>query len=217
MAFQGFGEHVVDFYDGLTADNSKPYWEDNKHIYLSDIRKPMQELLAELEPEFGEFGEAKIFRPYRDVRFTKEKHPYKNHCGAVIEQGRGAGAYYVQVSADGLLVGGGMFNLAPDQLARYRTAVDDDRRGQALEKILAVLRKGGWEVTGDQMKTKPRNYSADHPRIGLLRHRSLYVVSRWAPDDALHERETLIKVRNGWRALRRFNEWAADHVGASAG
>jgi len=215
VAFQGFGEHAVDFYDGLVADNSRAYWEDNKHIYLSDVRDPMRELLAELESEFGEFGEPKIFRPYRDVRFSKEKHPYKKHCGGVIEQGRGGGAYYVQISSDGLLAGGGAFHLEADQLARYRVTVDDDRRGPELERILAVLRKSGWEIHGDQLKTKPRGYAADHPRIDLLRHRSLYATRQWAPDNALHERDALDRVRKAWRALRPFNEWAADHVGTS--
>src|SRR4051812_28438083 len=89
-----------------------------------DVRAPMEALLAELTPEFGPgFGEGKVFRPYRDVRFAKDKTPYKTHCGAVIEQGRGGGAYYVEVSSAGLRVGGGCFHLQSDQLARFRQAV----------------------------------------------------------------------------------------------
>lgn len=215
VTFDGFGEHAVDFYDGLAADNSKVYWEDHKHVYASDVRAPMEALLAELEPEFGGLGEPKIFRPYRDVRFSKDKVPYKVQCGGVIEQGRGGGAYYVAISAEGLMVGGGCFHLESDQLARFRTAVDEDRRGGALEKILAKLRKVGWEIRGDQLKTKPRGYDAEHPRIELLRHRSVYAMRQWEPDDVLHERGSLDRVRKAWREVRAFNEWAADHVGVS--
>jgi len=215
VTFQGFGEHAVDFYDGLLADNSKPYWEDNKHIYSSDVLAPMRALLAELEPEFGGFGQPKVFRPHRDVRFSRDKHPYKIQCGGVMEQGRGAGAYYVAVSAEGLLVGGGCFHLEPDQLARFRAAVEEERRGEALERILGTLRKAGWEIRGEQLKTKPRGYPAEHPRIDLLRYRSVYAVRQWAPDDALHERASLDRVRKAWRQVRAFNEWAADHVGVS--
>ncbi|KAA2258751.1 DUF2461 domain-containing protein [Solihabitans fulvus] len=212
MTFTGFGEHAVDFFDGLGADNSKAYWDDNRDTYQSDVRAPMEALLAELEQEFGP---GKVFRPFRDVRFSKDKTPYKEHCGGVVEQGRGGGAYYVQVSSEGLMVGGGSFAMAGDQLARFRAAVAEDRRGGVLEGLLATLAKAGWEVRGDQLKTRPRGYDADHPRIELLRRRRLYAVKIWEPDDALHERATLDRVRKGWRALRPFNEWCVDHIGLS--
>lgn len=217
MTFKGFGEHAIDFYDGLAVDNSKPYWEDHKKVYDADIRAPMEALLAELEKEFAtDFGSAKVFRPHRDVRFAKDKSPYKTNCGGVIEQGRGAGAYYVEVSSAGLRVGGGCFHLASDQIARYRVAVADDIRGRALRRILDKLRRGSWEIKGDQLKTRPREYLGDHPRIDLLRHRSVYAVKIWEPDDVLHERACLTRVRKAWREIRAFNDWAADHVGVAS-
>ncbi|WP_199438917.1 DUF2461 domain-containing protein [Umezawaea beigongshangensis] len=213
MTFSGFGEYAVDFYDGLNDDNSKAYWDDHRETYQRDVRAPMEALLAELEPEFGE---GKVFRPYRDVRFAKDKTPYKTHCGAVVELGRGGGAYYVEVSSDGLRVAGGSFHMEADQLARYRTSVDDERRGEELRKILAKLTGGGWEVLGNQLKSKPRGFDLDHPRIDLLRHRTIYAARVWEPDDALHERESLDRVRRAWRQVRTFNDWCADHVGVSA-
>lgn len=142
MAFTGFGEHAIDFYDGLGADNSKAYWDDNVATYQRDIRKPMEAMLSELEPEFAaDFGTGKVFRPYRDVRFAKDKTPYKTHCGAVIEHGRGGGGYYVEVSSDGLRVGGGCFHLEPDQIARFRQSVDTDLHGPELEGIVEADRK----------------------------------------------------------------------------
>ena len=216
VAFSGFGEHAVDFFDGLEADNSKPYWEDNKPVYEADVRAPMEALLAALEKEFaGEAGSAKVFRPYRDVRFARDKTPYKTGCGGVIEQGRGAGAYYVEVSSKGLRAGGGCFHLEPDQLARFRVAAADEIRGERLGAILATLTKRGWEIRGDRLKSRPRDYPADHPRIDLLRYRSLYVVRVWEPDDVLHERACLDRVRKAFRELRPLNEWAADHVGVT--
>jgi len=216
MGFTGFGEHAIDFYDGLVADNSKSYWEDNKHVYAADVRAPMEALLAELTAEFAtDFGKATVFRPYRDVRFAKDKTPYKTHCGGVIEPGRGAGAYYVEVGPEGLRVGGGCFHLESDQLARFRTAVAEDIHGKVLADIVARLSRAGWDIRGDRLKTKPRGVDADHPRIDLLRHRSLYAMRVWEPDDALHERECLTRVRKAWRALREINEWARDHVGVT--
>lgn len=213
VAFRGFGDGAVDFFEGLSADNSKAYWSDHQELYASDVRAPMDALLAELATEFGE---GKVFRPYRDVRFAKDKRPYKTHCGGVVERGRGGGAYYVQLGADGLMIGGGSFHLAPDQLQRFRTALDDERRAGELATILAGLRKRSWEIAGNRLQTRPRGYPADHPRLDLLRYRSLYVVRRWEPDGALHESECLDRVRRGWRQLRGINEWMADHVGPSA-
>lgn len=216
MRFTGFGEHAIDFYDGLVADNSKPYWEDNKHVYVRDVREPMTALLEELSGEFAEEGSrVTVFRPYRDVRFAKDKRPYKDHCGGVIEHGRGAGAYYVEVGPAGLRVGGGSFHLESDQLARYRAAVKEDIHGKVLADIITTLTRAGWEIKGDRLKTKPRGVDPDHPRLDLLRHRSVYAMRGWDPDDALHERESLNRVRKAWRALRAFNEWARDHVGLS--
>ncbi len=216
MKFSGFGEHAVEFFDGLEADNSKPYWDDNLATYKGDVREPMEALLAELTGEFADgFGEGKVFRPYRDVRFAKDKTPYKTNCGAVVEQGRGGGAYYVEISAAGLRVGGGCFHLASDQIARFRKAVDTELHGQALERILAKLKKAGWEIHGDRLKSKPRGFADDHPRLELLKYRSVYVARSWAPDDVLHERGALDRVRKAWRQLREFNEWARDRVGPS--
>lgn len=223
MAFTGFGEHAIDFYDGLLADNSKAYWDDNVAVYRRDVCAPMEALLADLEMEFGEglggaagASKAKVFRPHRDVRFAKDKSPYKTHCGAVIELGRGGGAYYVEISSAGLRVGGGCFHLATDQLARFRAAVDSDLHGSALAKLVSELTDRDWEIKGELLATKPRGFAIDHPRIGLLRHKSLYAVRVWEPDDTLHEPGCLDRVREAWREVRAFNEWAADHVGVSA-
>jgi uncharacterized protein (DUF2461 family) len=100
MSFSGWPEEALDFYDGLAADNSKTYWTMHKPVYDAAVLRPMTELVEELAPEFGE---AKIFRPYRDVRFSKDKTPYKTHIGAMV--GRG----YVQFSAQGLAAGDGMY------------------------------------------------------------------------------------------------------------
>jgi uncharacterized protein (TIGR02453 family) len=204
MEFAGFGERLVDFYDGLEADNSKAYWTDSRPLYDEHVREPMLALLAVLEPEFGK---GKIFRPYRDVRFSADKTPYKMHCGATV------GPYYVQVSAEGLMVAGGYYQMASDQIARFRVAVDEERRGEDLSRRLRKLEKAGLTVAGDTLKTRPRGFDEDHPRIELLRHRSLYAWRRWAGDDLMLEPELPGEVAANWRALTPLTEWLVDHVG----
>ncbi len=223
VRFDGFGDAVVDFFEGLEADNSKVYWQRNLALYTEHVRQPMEALVAELEPAFAgaaSGGDAraagKVFRPRRDVRFTRDKSPYKTHCGAVIEAGRGAGAFYVEVSADGLLVAGGCFHTGPDQLARYRAAVDDDLRGEQLRRVLAGL-PAEWTVAGETLRTRPRGQPAGHPRIDLLRHRTLYASRRWEPDETLHERSCLERVGAAWGQVRDLAAWCADHVGIRRG
>jgi uncharacterized protein (TIGR02453 family) len=157
-----------------------------------------------LEPEFGP---GKMFRPYRDVRFSNDKSPYKTHCGAT------AGPFYVQVGPSGLVVAGGYYRMASDQVERFRVAVADDRRGTDLEKRLAALVADGFAVQGETLRTRPRGYEADHPRIELLRHKGLYGSRVWPPDDVLHEPGTQDRVATAWRALRPLSEWLTDHVG----
>lgn len=205
-AFAGFGEAVVDFYDGLEVDNSKAYWTDQREIYETHVKAPMLALLAELEPEFGT---AKMFRPYRDIRFAADKTPYKTHCCAVV------GPFYVQVGADGLWVAGGYWRMASDQVARFRTAVAEDRRGKDLEGRLAELTAAGMAVGGETLKTRPRGFDADHPRVDLLRHKGLYGARGWEPDDDLHTEATRERVSATWRSLRPLVEWLIDHVGPS--
>ncbi len=204
--FSGFGEGAVEFYDGLEVDNSKAYWTDQRAVYENDVKAPMLALLSACE---AEFGPGKIFRPYRDVRFSADKTPYKSHCGAT------AGPFYVQLGADGLMAAGGYYMMAPDQVARFRVAVDDDRRGTDLQKRIAAAEADGIEIGGEQLKTRPRGVDPGHPRLELLRHKGLYGHRGWAPDDVLHEAGALERVMATWRSVRPLVEWFDDHVGPS--
>ena len=213
MSFTGFPDEGLVFYEGLEADNTKTFWTAHRSEYESFVRAPMLALLEELS---AEFGTAKVFRPYRDVRFSHDKTPYKNHQGAVVTpEGRGAGSWYVQVSADGLLVSGGSWRLESDQIARYRRAVADPVQGARLEREVERLRAAGWDIEGDRLVRVPAGYSADDERIELLKHKALHATRSWTPMDWLHTSEVLDRVRTSWRDLATLNAWLADNVGAT--
>jgi uncharacterized protein (TIGR02453 family) len=208
MAFSGWPEEALDFYEGLAVDNSKTYWTKHKETYEAAVLGPMTELVEELAPEFGE---AKIFRPYRDVRFSKDKTPYKTHIGALV--GRG----YVQFSAQGLAVGNGMYGMAPDQLERYRQAVVTDRTGGELEDAIAAIEKEEIGVSGrDILKSAPRGYPADHPRIGLLRYKGIVAWKEWPVEAWLETAAARDRVTGFLRATRPLSAWLAENVGPSA-
>src|SRR5579859_2510256 len=207
MAFSGWDDEALEFYEGLEADNSKTYWTKRKAVYEEKVLRPMTELLEELRPEFGE---SKIFRPYRDVRFSKDKAPYKTHIGAML------GGGYIQVSARGLAAGDGMYGMASDQVGRYREAVAADKTGGALEQVIAEIEKQGIGVHGrDTLKTVPRGYPADHPRAGLLRYKGVIAWREWPPGPWLETPEAKDRIAGFLRAAQPLRDWLDAHVGPS--
>jgi uncharacterized protein (TIGR02453 family) len=210
MQFDGFPDEALVFYEGLLADNSKAYWTDNKAVYERAVKAPM---LALVETLGDGWGEPKMFRPYRDVRFSADKAPYKTHQGAFCEILEGVG-YYVQVDADGLFTAAGFHAHSREQTARYRAAVDAPGSGAALEKITAKLLKAGFTLDGDRVKTRPRGVPADHPRLELLRHESLVAGRRHEPSASLHTAATASVVRKDWQSLRPLVTWIQENVGA---
>ena len=211
QGFEGFPDAAFAFYQGLVADNSKAYWTQHKPTYDAFVRQPMLDLLGDLEDEFGT-GHA--FRPHRDVRFSKEKTPYKDHQGGFVEVGDAVGLY-VQISADGLLVAGGWYSPQGQQIHRYRDVVDGPS-GAELERIVAATRAAGIEVGGDRLATRPRGTSPDHPRLELLRHRSVVASRSWPPEPWMHTPEAEKVVRDTWREVSPLVEWLAASVGPGA-
>ena len=121
MAFKGWRAEAIEFFEALEADNSKAFWHAHKAIYEHEVKRPMEELLDELAKEFGE---GKIFRPNRDIRFSADKSPYKTNIAGTLSKGG-----YISLSAEALGVGSGMYMPMPDQLERLRKAVADNRTG----------------------------------------------------------------------------------------
>ncbi len=212
MAFGGWPTEALDFYDGLEEDNSKAYWTANKATYDRAVLGPMTDLTDELADKFAGPGlhSAKIFRPNRDIRFSADKSPYKTQIGARIGDG------YVQFSANGLAAGNGMYLLAPDQLARYRQMVAADVTGHELERLIAGITGHGYIVTGrDQLKTAPRGYAADHPRIELLRYKGLIAWHEWPVEPWLSTAAAKDKVAEFLTVSQPLADWLNDHVGPS--
>ncbi|HUP99075.1 MAG TPA: DUF2461 domain-containing protein [Aeromicrobium sp.] len=205
--FEGFPEAALDFYDDLEVDNTKSFWQAHKSVYDEAVAAPMKALTAALADEFGE---AKVFRPYRDVRFAKNKTPYKTHQGAYVPTGPSTG-YYVEVGAAGVRVGAGFYEAASARLAVIREAMADPAHGAQLEAILAELESDGWQVGGETLKTAPRGYEPNHPRIELLRHKSLTVGRDYGFDAVIHSPALVDRVRDDWRKTTPFLDWVEAH------
>ena len=210
--FRGWPEAAFDFYTRLELDNSRTFWNANRAVYDEAVRAPF-DALSDLVA--GEYGRLHVFRPYRDVRFSKDKTPYKTAAGAVTEGADGS-IYYVQVGAEGLFVGSGYYHMASDQLERWRAAVDDETSGSAIVQVVAALRKARFEIGAmDALKTAPRGYPRDHPRVELLRMKGLtagrsFPVARW-----MHTASAAPRIVAAWSGCAPMNDWLARHVGPS--
>jgi uncharacterized protein (TIGR02453 family) len=208
VTFRGWPAEAIEFFEGLSADNSKSFWQANSAVYERSVKRPMEELLAEIEPEFGQ---ARIFRPYRDVRFSKDKSPYKTNIAAMVGK-----EWYVSVSAEGLGVGGGMHTMEPGQLDRYRRAVVDDHSGEELLAIVAAVAAAGYEVVPSApLKKAPKGFPKDHPRVELLRARGIIVWKTWPPAPWLGTAKAKARTADVLRACVPLNEWLAKYVGES--
>jgi len=210
--FKGWSKDALDFYMGLEADNSKSYWQAHKAVYEDSVKEPFLALSDEIAKEFGPL---RLFRPYRDIRFAKDKSPYKTAAAAATESEGGA-AYYVQISGEGLYVGSGYYHLMPDQLERFRAAVDDARSGPKLASAVAAVRKLRYELgSRDSLQRAPRGYPNDHPRVDLLRMKGVHVGKSYGAPAWLHSGKALGKITTAWRDAAPVNRWLDKHVGPS--
>ena len=206
--FQGIPAGAFAFYAELEDNNNREWWLEHKDSYNSLVRDPLTALLAELEPRFGP---AKIFRPNRDIRFSQDKSPYKTAQGAFASAQEGVG-YYLQVSADGLLVGGGYHSHSPAQLVRYRNSVDASGTGESLRKIVDGVSAAGFAVEGERLKTVPRGYAPDHPRGELLKHKSLSASMELGEPEWVDTPEAAREIATLWERLRPLVEWVGRHA-----
>jgi len=210
-AFSGFGPDIMAFYKGLVAENTKARWYAHRDIYETQVKAPVTALVATLEPEFGP---VKIFSPFNDLRFTRDRPPYRTNVAIAARRGDGT-ALYFGVSAEwGVDLGGGMFGPSRDQLRRFRVLQDDPEATGSLDVLLSPLAQAGFSPsTEDKLATAPRGWPRDHPRIELLRLRRLLIGQHRTPGPWLAEPDCLDLVVDAWRAVAPWHHWLAERVG----
>ena len=200
---------ALEFLRELEDNNDREWFRRERHRYERYLAAPARELTDQLR----DLGAPRFFRPYNNLRF-RPGPPIKEHLAFGIGFGA-AGGYYVDLSLDGLLVGAGLFHPAPDQLERYRTALDNDGKGRAFERGLAGAARAGLEPLEPDLKRAPRGYPADHPRVEHLRRKRLVVAQRHPLGPWLHEGSCDERVRSQLRSARPLVKWLAEIVGPS--
>jgi uncharacterized protein (TIGR02453 family) len=206
-----FSARATNFFAGLEDDNSKDYWTANKAVFDKEVREPMAALVDSLPERFQPF---KIFRMNRDIRFSPDKSPYKTQHGAAHEID--GTVYYVHLDARGLMAACGAYMMAPDQLERYREAVAADVTGRALQATLRDLRQRDFELghgMSEALKTAPRGYPRDHPRVDLLRKKAVSARRRLTGSGLRDGAAVRQFVVDTFDACEPLNEWIKSNIG----
>ena len=200
---------ALEFLRELEDNNDREWFRANRARYDANLFDPAIALAEKLR----HLGEPRTFRPYNDTRFHP-RPPIKEHLGVAIGYG-GAGGYYFELSLDGLIVAAGLYRPAPDQLERYRAAIDDGRRAERFEAAMAAATAGGLAPAEPSLKRAPRGYPADHPRIDRLRMKELIAHRRHALEPWLHKPACDKRLQRELEAARPLVEWLAEYVGPS--
>lgn len=200
---------ALEFLRELEENNDTDWFRANRRRYDEHLVAPARKLADQL----SDLGAPHFFRPYNNLRF-RPGPPLKEHLGVAIGYG-GTGGYYFDLSLDGLMLGAGLWRPAPDQLERFRAAIDDDRKARGFERGLAAARRGGLAAGEPGLKRVPRGYRADHPRSEHLRRKQLTVSCRHPLESWLHEPACDVRIRSELRSARSLVKWLAETVGPS--
>lgn len=220
--FEGFADGEGRFFKALARHQDRTWFQAHKADYEDGWARPMKLLLAEvrdrIDPVFAHVDlaeEPKVFRIFRDVRFSADKTPYKTHvAGILLTTARGRvtevpAALYAQFGTETFLAAG-QYRMDAAQVARYRAAVADDTRGKEISSIVRKLEKSGYEVGSfEQLSRVPKGFDPEHPRAELLKRKGLVVSFPAVPAELIASRKLLDWVLKHTRPVAPLVEWLA--------
>jgi uncharacterized protein (TIGR02453 family) len=193
MEFTGFPKAALTFFADIAKNNHREWFQEHKEQYQEAVQQPAQAFVLALgeslkllssgiEYGLGKSGAGSILRIYRDIRFSKDKSPYKTHLGIIFWDGARKKmenpSFYFQMDSLGADFYSGFYQFPRDYLRAYREAVDDQTLGSELVSILKeITEQPGFEVGGDRYKRIPPGFDTNHPRADLLHYKGLWAKS----------------------------------------
>ena len=181
-----FTADLFRFLGELEKHNNREWFLANKERYEKSVRDPFLQLVKDLGPRLAKLSAhivadpkpvgGSMMRIHRDIRFSKDKRPYKDHLDMSFRNGgsKGAPGYWFRLTPTRLVLGAGMHMLDKPDLERFRMAVDARGSGEALDREVTKLEKSGYDLGGEHYKRVPAGFPPDHPREALLRHNGVY-------------------------------------------
>jgi uncharacterized protein (TIGR02453 family) len=226
MAFTGFARNAMGFWHELAAEMNRDWFLANKERYEQLWVQPMTELLAgvatKLAPVYPKtkLAAPKIMRINRDVRFAKDKSPYKTWIGASLRLGDhkqpmdGVTALYLHFGIEEEFAGSGRYVFEDEVLAKWRKKVADTTTGPEIAKLVGALRKAGYSLHAyDSLQRVPKPYDAEHPRAELLKMKGLVVEFPETPKGLIHKPGFTDWLVKHAKAAAPMNRWLKRHLG----
>lgn len=222
--FQGIGPRAGRLIAELAHRQDRAWYAEHKAEIDQLVYAPLRALFEEARPKLVRLYPRqplaiKVFRIHRDVRFSKDKSPFKDHASGVVmigrnaEPGKAAGALYLQIGPEEGAAAG-MWAMGPEELARYRRAVLDARAGARIERLLRPLLDSGYQIiSSSQLARAPKGVDPDHPRAALLRHKGLALDFPAIPRKVRHSPALLDWCADRAREVAPVVRWLLEHAG----
>ncbi len=201
------------FLKDLAANNNRPWFAEQKDRY-EEVKKESKAFLSELEAEMSKVDKiekTKLFRIYRDVRFSKDKTPYNAHISMSMSREKPylRGGYYLRIKPGETILAVGFWNPNSSDLKLIRGNIDlDPQSFREAISAPSILEHYG-HMQGDTVKSAPKGYSKEHPAIDLLRHKQ-FLFSKEYSDAAVTQNNFLPKVVADYQAVRPFFDYMSD-------
>ena len=208
-----FSKESINFLSDLEKNNNRNWFWENKEKYIQLIKSPLLSLAEDLRKDFGE---AHVYRPNRDMRFSKDKKPYKTQASFYIEIG--VSGYYFQIDKNSILIGGGLYDPKSDQLLNFRNIFNDenpnDKNASHVDVAIKNLSKKGFELMGqNDLKTAPRGFDKNSKYIKYLQKKSLAMSKTYELGEFAYTADLLKIVKSDFKILREWNEIINKNVG----
>jgi len=225
--FTGFPKETFAFLRGLTRNNSKTWFDAHRSEYDTYLMEPARAFVVAMGERFTTFAPSVVVDPRvngsirrinRDVRFSKDKRPYKTWFDMQFWEGEdkrcGHASFFLRMDADKLFLGAGMYEFPKGQLAAYRHAVVDPVMGSALTKVVKKVEKVGFPIGGKHYKRVPRDFDPDHERAELLKHSGLFAIKEMKLPTETSSAKLVTSCTGQYKKVLPLFDWLAESTRA---
>ena len=223
-SFKSFAP-TLKFFTDLESNNNRDWFQANKDRYQTEYLPPIQtfieaigDRLSEISPGLNadpRVSGGSMMRIYRDVRFSKDKTPYKTHLGITFWEGEGkktdVPGYHFYMDKSGAVIYGGQHAFQKDVMSKFRAAINDDNFGPKFQPALdKVAKSGGYEIGDEKYVRVPREYDPEHPRADQLRYKGIYAKSRTLSPDLLATSELVETTIQHFKNMAPLHHWLVE-------
>ncbi|MHA2425608.1 MAG: DUF2461 domain-containing protein [Candidatus Thorarchaeota archaeon] len=223
--FEGFPKKGFKFLKDLKANNNREWFNANKQVYTVNVLSPAQSFVNDLGEKISKTlvnirydtratGSGSLMRIHRDIRFSKDKTPYRTRVGIIFWEGPGKkmehSGFFIGLEPKSAVLHAGMHMFTKQMLPKYREAIIDEKTGKELDRIIVKLNKSGYAIGGSKYKRVPRGFDPDHERAELLLSKGLYASHSDIPREIISSPDFIEYSLKHIRAMSPLHNWLVE-------